>query len=138
VEVWNSQKFGLREHNERPGLHKAPAQLTLWWYKDAAWAANPSPSSAATTTPQFQIPAQANIQLTDLGSEALSNTLGAECVKSPVQVIVLNASEERMDVISIPTESCNLARFTIVDGITGALEPNDSVQLATPATTKGE
>lgn len=91
-----------------------------------AWAANPAPAAASPSL--FRTPVEASVQLTDVGRTTLASSLGENCVDSPIRVIILSASEQRMDVVSMPTDECEVFRFPVVDGVTGSVQPEDSVQ----------
>jgi len=64
-------------------------------------------------------PGEATVALTTAGQTALRDALGKDCVSRPdVSVIVLSIDGGVFDVVSIPTDTCNVARFT-VDSDTG-------------------
>jgi hypothetical protein len=64
-------------------------------------------------------PNEATVALTTAGQTALRDALGKECVAQlGVSIIVLSIDGGVFDVVSIPTDTCNVARFT-VDSDTG-------------------
>lgn len=66
-------------------------------------------------------PNEAIVSLTTAGQTALRDALGKDCVAQPgISIIVLSIDGGIFDVVSIPTDTCKVARFT-VDSDTGTV-----------------
>lgn len=63
----------------------------------------------------------------------LAPMLGAECVQAPVHVVIIAATPTSVDVVSVPTSQCQVARFTIGSGplaVDGHVEPVTPVSIS--------
>jgi hypothetical protein len=84
-----------------------------------AWATN---QKSVTNTIFQGPPSAASVKLTDAGQAALKDSLGEDCVKLPqVAVILLSVAEGKFEVVSIPSSTCKVAKFT-VDADTGTVQ----------------
>ena len=84
-----------------------------------AWATNQKP---ATITIFHEPPSAVSVILTTAGKTALENSLGSDCVAQPkISVILMDVADGKFDVVTIPTDKCKVAKFT-VDGDTGLIQ----------------
>lgn len=82
------------------------------------WAIGKTPLNISTYR---NPPNLATVTLTEAGKTALVNSLGEKCTNlSSVSVIVLSITDGIFDVVSIPTNECNVVRFN-VDSETGMI-----------------
>jgi hypothetical protein len=65
------------------------------------------PSDAVSSVPSEQ-----TIQLVGARQTALASSLGPECVRGPIDVIVLGVTGQNLDVVAVPTEICQPIRFS--------------------------
>jgi hypothetical protein len=99
-----------------------------------AWAANPTASTTAEA-PLFRTPTEAYVRLTTQAKSQLSDSIGGSCVKQPIPVVVLSMTSSMSDVVSLPTDKCQVFRFTVSDQV-GTLLPADAVNVS--PSTKGQ
>ena len=79
-----------------------------------AWAANPRIEQPVVVL-SYPTP-EATATLTDLGKKTLMPLLGTSCVAlDRVPIIVLNVTTTGIDVVSMKSKDCALARFTLTD-----------------------
>jgi hypothetical protein len=127
-EEWRAQVSDLLD---RAAYMKVRAAFTSSWRKMGIWAAvaaaailvfayaaNPeqeeeedSPSAAAPPTPTA-----VSVTLSTPGVNALTNTLGEDCVNTTFEAISIGGTEESPLLITVPSETCKLARFTLPSG----------------------
>jgi hypothetical protein len=84
-----------------------------------AWATN---QKSVTNTIFQEPPSTAAVTLTTTGQAALKDSLGADCVAQPqVAVILLSVADGKFEVVTIPSNICQVAKFT-VDADTGTVQ----------------
>lgn len=86
------------------------AAITLF-----AFCANPKTdgdhdSASASTPPK---PTAVTVSLTDQGKDTLTKSLGADCVSQDFEAISIGGDEQAPLLISVPSSTCELARFTL-------------------------
>ncbi len=84
-----------------------------------AWAANPPAISASA----ILFPSRATLTLTAAEQEVLSARIGPTCVGGTIEVIVLDQSSNQYDVVTVPAQGCEVARFMAGAGGIGTLQP---------------
>jgi len=119
-------------------FNKAMAGMFYWALIAAvsigafAWATNQYPLSDTV----FQAPpSPALLSLTADGMDALAGSLGSACVSQPsIPVILLSVEDGKFAVVSIPSDSCQIAKFTVdsKSGTLHAMEVFESTPTPTP------
>lgn len=97
------------------------------------WGANEPDAPPGTSA--FQVPVGAVVRLGDEDQALRADSVGAECVKSPIGVVVLGVKDNAYDTVVIPTDQCKTARLTVIQGVTGEVRPTQAVSIQPPATT---
>jgi hypothetical protein len=100
--------------------------------------ARQSAVATAAATDLGQIPVPARLAVDDESQDVLAPILGAECNLSDVLVIVLEESQDessaetRLEVVSLPTSSCDSRRFDVsrADGRLQPMPPDAFVEFA--------
>jgi len=124
---------GVRYFRVRRLFDEAVGWLLFWGFWAAlgilafAWATNPAPE--ASDPSPFKTPVEGFVNLNSEGRDSLSDALGHKCIEQPISVIVLSTSEQAANVVSIPTEECELGRFTVTYGVNGDLQPAQDVSI---------
>jgi hypothetical protein len=81
-----------------------------------AWAANP-PGESRPKVAQNP-PSPAGLELTAQGKTVLALTLGTACVgKAEIAVILLGMADGKLDIITVKSDDCPVARFTVTSEI---------------------
>lgn len=87
-----------------------------------AWAANP-PSAAPTVVLQSPA-APAKLLLTEAGIKTFMPVLGAACATlKPIEVITLNVSTSGSEVVTLKSQACPVARFTLTPALGELSDP---------------
>ncbi|HEX6152473.1 MAG TPA: hypothetical protein VFZ19_03020 [Solirubrobacterales bacterium] len=92
-----------------------------------AWAAHPEAEEAKASAPAVvaQAPALVEVDLGPEGIEAYADDLGGKCDLDALKAIAVGGSAEAPEVVTVPTEACELDRFVLNDevGTYRSLEP---------------
>lgn len=94
-----------------------------------SWAVNP-PEEPLNPAP-YQMPTLGTLTLTPLRAQMIAEQIGDACldVNRQLQVIVLSTTEDgEADVVSLPSDTCNVTRFTVNDTSWGRLLPSQTAR----------
>ncbi|MGD9736388.1 MAG: hypothetical protein AB7V58_12415 [Solirubrobacterales bacterium] len=92
-----------------------------------AWAAHPEDKEEDAAPVVAKAPAAIEIDLSEAGTEALGEKLGARCGPHAVPAVALGGEADALEVVTVPSPTCALARFTL----TGSLGTYASTEPAT-------
>jgi len=91
-----------------------------------AWAAHPEDEEDEGTTPVVaKVPTAIAIDLSEQGEDALGEKLGAQCDANAVPALALGGEPDALEVVTVPSASCSLQRFTLTEtlGVATSTEP---------------
>lgn len=92
-----------------------------------AWAAHPEDKAEKSSIGIVaKAPAQVEIHLTAVGRETLGDDLGKKCDTTKLSALALAGSDAALEVVTVPTSSCTLHRFTLTDQL-GTFESTEPV-----------
>ncbi len=81
-----------------------------------AWAAHPGNEDEATPVVE-KTPAAVVVDLSPQGEESLGDDLGEQCNTNELGAIAISGSSEALEVVTIPSDTCQLDRFVLTPGL---------------------
>ena len=78
-----------------------------------AWAAHPEDKEDVATPVVERTPAAVVVDLSPEGEESLGDDLGEECNTNKLEAIAVSGSSEALEVVTIPSDTCELDRFVL-------------------------
>ena len=80
-----------------------------------AWAAHPEDKKKDSAAVVAKAPVQVQIHLSASGRETLGDDLGDKCGTAKLSAVALAGNAEALDVVTVPTTTCSVHRFTLTD-----------------------